>query len=46
VNRLTLFPMDYEEFLIAMGKSDFVARIKDCCANGIKTIPLYATFCI
>ena len=30
VNRLTLFPMDFEEFLIAMGKSDFVARINDC----------------
>jgi len=30
VNRLTLFPMDFEEFLIAVGKSDFVARIKDC----------------
>ena len=30
VNRLTLFPMDFEEFLIAMGKSDFVVRIKEC----------------
>jgi predicted AAA+ superfamily ATPase len=30
VNRLTLFPMDFEEFLIAMGKSDFVDRIKNC----------------
>ena len=30
VNRLTLFPMDFEEFLIAMGKSDFVDRIKEC----------------
>jgi predicted AAA+ superfamily ATPase len=30
VNRLTLLPMDFEEFLIAMGKSDFVARIKEC----------------
>jgi len=30
VDRLTLYPMDFEEFLIAMGKSDFIARIKDC----------------
>jgi len=30
VNRLTLLPMDFEEFLIAVGKSDFVARIKEC----------------
>jgi len=30
VNRLTLFPMDFEEFLIAMGKSDLVTRIKGC----------------
>ena len=30
VNRLTLFPMDFEEFLIAMGKSEFVDRIKTC----------------
>jgi len=30
VNRLTLLPMDFEEFLIAMGKSDFVTRIKGC----------------
>ena len=30
VNMLTLLPMDFEEFLIAMGKADFVARIKTC----------------
>ena len=30
VNRLTLRPMDFEEFLTAMGKSDLVNRIKDC----------------
>ena len=30
VNRLTMFPMDFEEFLTAFGKSDFVARINDC----------------
>ena len=30
INRLTMLPMDFEEFLIAMGKSDFVARIKEC----------------
>jgi predicted AAA+ superfamily ATPase len=30
VNRLTLLPMDFEEFLIAMGKSDFVTKIKEC----------------
>jgi len=30
VNRLTLFPMDFEEFLIAIGKVDLVGRIKKC----------------
>ncbi len=26
----TLYPMDFEEFLLACGKKDLVARIKDC----------------
>ena len=30
VERLTLFPMDFEEFLMAMDKSDFIAHIKEC----------------
>jgi len=30
VNRLTLLPMDFEEFLVAFGKSDFVALIREC----------------
>ena len=30
VQRLTLFPLDFEEFLLAMGKSDFVHRIQEC----------------
>ncbi|MCL2078658.1 MAG: AAA family ATPase [Oscillospiraceae bacterium] len=30
VNRLTLFPMDFEEFLIAAGKVEFVDKIKQC----------------
>jgi predicted AAA+ superfamily ATPase len=30
VNRLTLFPMDFEEFLTAMGKAELTARIKAC----------------
>jgi len=30
VNRLTLFPMDFEEFLAAMGKFEFVEKIKEC----------------
>ncbi|MDR0491722.1 MAG: ATP-binding protein [Oscillospiraceae bacterium] len=30
INRLTLFPMDFEEFLIAMGRSELVDRIKGC----------------
>jgi len=33
VARLTLFPLDFEEFLIAMGKSGFVERIKECFAT-------------
>ena len=30
INRLTLFPMDFEEFLMAMKKSEFVDKIKEC----------------
>ena len=30
VDRLTLFPMDFEEYLIAVGKSDLVAQIMKC----------------
>jgi len=41
VDRITLFPMDFEEFLIAMGKSDFVARIKDCFASNTPIDAVY-----
>ena len=30
VDRLTLFPMDFEEFLLAMGKPDLADRIRSC----------------
>ena len=30
VDKLTLFPMDFEEFLIAMGFADLAGRTKDC----------------
>jgi len=32
VDMKTMFPMDIEEFLIAMGQEDLVKRIKDCFA--------------
>jgi len=30
VDRITLYPMDFEEFLVAFGKADLVARIISC----------------
>ena len=30
VDRLTLYPMDFEEFLVVMGQDDLITRIKEC----------------
>ena len=30
INMLTLYPMDFEEYLIARGKSEFIEKIKEC----------------
>lgn len=33
VSRYTMYPMDFEEFLIALGKNDLVERIRFCYEN-------------
>ena len=41
VNRITLFPMDFEEFLIAIGKSEFADRIKQCFEKNVPMDTVY-----
>ena len=33
VDRITMHPMDLEEFFVALGETDLVDRIYDCCTN-------------
>ena len=40
VDRLILWPMDFEEFLLALGKNDFTRQIKHCFAHNAPMPPI------
>jgi len=35
VDRFTMYPMDLEEFMIALGESDLINRIRECYENSV-----------